>query len=74
MYRTQTQTRIKCQCVSRPQTGTPYRCVWGKDRGREIPEFIVDKIPVFIMDKIPVFIMDRQGHPTGEYGAKTEAG
>ena len=66
MYRTQTQTRIKCQCVSRPQTGTPYRCVWGKDRGRVIP--------VFIMDKIHVFTMDRQGHPTGVHGAKTEAG
>ena len=68
-------------CVYHGQTGTPYRCVWGKDRGREIPEFIVDKIPVFIMDKIPVFIMDiipvfimnRQGHPTGLHGAKTEA-
>ena len=53
-------------CVYHGQPGIPYRCVWGKDRGRDIP--------VFIMDKIPVFIMDRQGHPTGVYEAKTEAG
>ena len=53
-------------CVYHGQTGTPYRCPWGKNRGREIPVFIMDKIQVFIMytdrDPLPVCMGQRKRH------------